>query len=120
MSAGVRLVVAVSLLAGALVLPAASSAHAATRCDPLAHNSRANALRESAGGRLLVEYHLRVSWCTARNGNVEARVYSPRRTKSYRITASGVLAGWRFERVLSEQRSYYTYNRVPNGGYYVK
>jgi len=36
------------------------------------------------------------------------------------VTALGLLVGWTFDRVLYEKRSYYTYNHVPDGGYYVK
>ena len=121
MTFGVRGLVALSVLAGTLAIPGGSPAYASTRCDPLVQNSRANALREkTSSGRLLAEYLVRVSWCTAPNKNVQVRVYSPRRTRAVRVTASGVLAGWSFERVLSEDRSYYTYNQVPYGGYYVK
>jgi hypothetical protein len=113
----VRSLVVVAVLATTLVLPAASPAHASSRCDPLVFNIKTNPLRLSANGALLIEYHVTVSWCTAPNG---IRVYSPRRTHGPRVTTAGLLAGWRFDRVLSEQRGYYTYNGVPDGGYYVK
>jgi hypothetical protein len=115
-----RLLVAVAILAGSLVLPAATPAQASTRCDPLRYSSRTNPLREKASnGALLVEYHVTVSWCTAPNNSVTPRVYSPRRSRGVKVTAAGLLAGLGFDRVVSEKRSYFTYKGVPNGGYYV-
>ena len=115
-----RVLLAVSVLAGTLVLPAASSARASTRCDPLRYNSKTNSLRHKASnGALLVEYHVTVSWCTAPNNSIQPRVYSPRRTRGLVLTVTGLLVGWSFDRVLGEQRSYFRYKGVPYGGYYV-
>ena len=119
MASRVRALVAVAVLAGSLVIPAAS-AHASTRCDPLSYNSRTNSLREKASnGAQLVEYHVTVSWCTAPNNTVRARVYSPQRSRGFSVTPAGRLVGWSFDRVVSEKRSYFTYHGVPYGGYYV-
>jgi hypothetical protein len=115
-----RLAVAAIVLAAALGFPAGPPAGAATRCSPLVFNSRTNSLRQSAAnGALLVEYHVTISWCTAPNQSVQARVYSPRKASGFSITATGLLLGWSFDRVLSEQRSFFTYKGVPNGGYFV-
>ena len=120
MASRVRLLVAAGVLAATLVVPAASPARASTRCDPLRYNSQSNPLRQTASnGALLIEYHVTVTWCTAPNNAVQARVYSPQRAEGYTVTATGLLVGWSFDRVLREQRSYYTYRGVPNGGYFV-
>jgi hypothetical protein len=120
MPSRVRLLVAVSVLVVTLVVPAGSAAHASTRCDPLRYNSTTNSLRQKASnGALLVEYHVTVTWCTAPNNAVQARVYSPQRSHGFTVTAAGLLVGWSFDRVLGEQRSYFTYHGVPYGGYYV-
>jgi len=119
-ASSVRFFVAGAVLAGTFVVPGASPAHASTRCDPLLYNSRTNPLREKASnGALLVEYHVTVTWCTAPNNAVRARVYSPRRSKGSLVTTTGLLVGWSFDRVLSEKTSYFTYKGVPYGGYYV-
>jgi len=116
----VRFPVAAAVLVAALFIPAGSPAYASTRCDPLGYNSRTNPLREKApNGALLAEYHVTVSWCTAPNNTVRARVYSPRRSRGFSVTSTGLLVGWSFDRVLSEKRSYFTYKGVPYGGYYV-
>ena len=120
MASRVRLLVAAALVAATLVLPAASPARASTRCDPLRYHSTTNSLRQNAANRArLVEYHVTVSWCTAPNRSTPARVYFPQRTRGSSVTATGLLVGWVFDRVLSEQRSYYTSKGVPNGGYKV-
>jgi hypothetical protein len=115
-----RLFVAIAVLTLTFVVPAGSPAHALDRCSPLVGNVKTNSLQMKAGGPLLVEYRLTVRWCTAPDGSVQARVYSPLRSRSHRVTAAGILAGWTFDRVLSEKRGYYTYQDVPYGGYYVK
>src|SRR5215471_7864611 len=120
MASRVRLLVAVSVLAGALVLPAASPARASTRCDPLRYNSETNAPRQRAtNGALLLEYHVTVTWCTAPNNSVRPRVYSPKPAHGLVLTVTGVLVGWSFDRVLGEQRSYFKYKGVPYGGDFV-
>ncbi len=119
MASRVRLLVAVCVVAGTL-LPMGSPAHASNRCDPLGYNSKSNSLRKASNGSLLLEYHVTVTWCTAPNNAVPARVYSPKRARGYRVTTTGLFAGWHFDRVLGEQRGYYTYNGVSSGGYYVK
>jgi len=120
MASRVRVLVAVALVAGTLGIAASSSAHAATRCDPLRYNAKSNSLPLLSSGALLIEYHTTVTWCTAPNNSVKARVYSPQRTRGSLVSALGLLAGWKFDRVLYEKRAYYTYKGVPNGGYYVK
>jgi len=116
----VRFPVAAAVLVAALFIPAGSPAYASTRCDPLGYNSRTNPLREKApNGALLAEYHVTVSLCTAPNNTVRARVYSPRRSRGFSVTSTGLLVGWSFDRVLSEKRSYFTYKGVRYGGYYV-
>jgi hypothetical protein len=120
MASRVRVLVAASVLAGTLALPAAAPARASTRCDPLLYNSKSNSLRQKASnGALLVEYHVTVTWCTAPNNSVQVRVYSPQRASGYSVTPAGLLVGWSFDRVLGEQRTYFTYKHVPLGGYFV-
>jgi hypothetical protein len=116
----VRSIVAVSIMAGMFVLPAVPPAGAANPCDPLVNNVKTNTLRLKVNGVPVVEYHVTVGWCTAPNKSVAARVYSPRRSTGHRVTTAGLMAGWRFDRVLDEQRSYYTYKNVQYGGYSVK
>ena len=51
MTSRVRWFVAAAVVAGSLVAPAGSAAHAATRCDPLRYNAKSNSLPLlSAGG----------------------------------------------------------------------
>jgi hypothetical protein len=120
MASRVRLLVAASVVAGTFVMPAASPAGASTRCDPLRYHSARNFLRQNASnGARLAEYHVTVSWCTAANNSMQPRVYSPRRSGGSSITTTGLLAGWSFDRVLGEQRTYFTYKHVPLGGYRV-
>jgi hypothetical protein len=116
----VRSIVAVSVVVGVLVLPAAPPARAASRCDPLVNNVKTNTLRLKVNGVPVLEYHVTVGWCTAPNKSVAARVYSPRRSTGHRVTTAGLIGGWRFDRVLDEQRGYFTYRNVQYGGYYVK
>jgi len=118
MASRVRVLVAVAVVAGTLAAPA--DARASTRCDPLRFHSKTNTLRENASnGTRLVEYHVTVSWCTVANNAMQARVYSPQQTRGFFVTATGLLVGWAFDRVLGEQRSYFTYRGVPLGGYKV-
>jgi len=119
-ASSMRFVVAAAVLFGTLLVPTGPAAHASTRCDPLRFNSRTNPLREKASnGLLLVEYHVTVTWCTAPNKAVSARVYSPRISRGFSVTTTGLIVGWNFDRVVSEKRAYFTYKGVPNGGYSV-